>query len=139
VHVESSVENPEPDTPTVDPAAAETGLNTIGSDPVPTVKEPEVESYSGPPVTVTTYEPAATSATTKEPVYVPPEIEQVCEAIGVPDDEQDVSLVDKLEPEKSTVLPTPADDGLKVREVALLTVNVADAESPIGLPVAVIV
>jgi len=72
-------------------------------------------------------------------VYVPPEIEQVCEAITVPDNEQDVSLVDKAEPEKSTVLPTPAEDGLNVRDVAPLTVNVPDAESPVGLPVAVMV
>jgi hypothetical protein len=103
------------------------------------VKEPVAESYSGLPVTVTAYEPAATLATMKVPVYVPPEIEQVCEAITVPDNEQDVSLVDKAEPEKSTVLPTPAEDGLNVRDAPLLTVNVADAESPIGLPVAVMV
>jgi hypothetical protein len=72
-------------------------------------------------------------------VYVPTEIEQVCEAMTVPDSEHDVSLVDRLEPEKSTVLPTPAEDGLNVRDVAALTVNVPDAESPVGLPVAVIV
>jgi hypothetical protein len=59
----------------------------------------------------------------------------------LPDNEQLVSLVEKPEPDTVTVDPTCPDAGLSVIDRvtdAEVTVNVADAESPVD-PVTVIV
>jgi hypothetical protein len=76
-HVESLDENPDPETCTVVPAEAETGFNVIVSPLLVTVKVADSESAAGLPVAVTVKELDATLATTKEPVNVPSETEQV--------------------------------------------------------------
>ena len=47
------------------------------------------------------------------PVKIPPETEQVWDATTLPDIEQVVSLVEKPEPETSTVNPTEPEVGLR--------------------------
>jgi hypothetical protein len=59
-------------------------------------------------------------------------------AITVPDKEQVVSVDENPEPETTTVAPTAAETGVRVT-VGPLKPKVAEAESPIGVPVAVIV
>jgi hypothetical protein len=59
---------------------------------------------------------------------------------GLPDNEQVVSAVEKPEPEIRTVTPTVAEVGLSsIDGEATVSVNVVEAESPLGLPLAVIV
>ena len=41
-------------------------------------------------------------------------MEQACDAMGLPDKEQVVSLVEKPDPSTCTIDPTEADDGLSV-------------------------
>jgi hypothetical protein len=107
------------------------------------VKTAEEESPTGLPVTVIVYAPTGTLATTNEPVIDPSIIEQASELIESPSDNEHVeSLDEKPDPVTCTVLPTEAETGFKaiVRLLVLLvTVKVADVESPSGLPVAVIV
>jgi hypothetical protein len=98
----------------------------------------EAESPTGLPVEMMGYEPAATLATANLPLNVPPEIEQVELLNGLPDREQVVSVDENPEPETTTVAPTAAETGVRVT-VGPLNPNVAEAESPIGDPVAVIV
>ena len=59
-------------------------------------------------------------------------------AITVPDKEQVVSVDENPEPETTTVAPTAAETGVRVT-LGPLNPKVAEAESPIGVPVAVIV
>jgi hypothetical protein len=69
-------------------------------------------------------------------------IEQVSESIAPPPDNEHVeSLEEKPEPVTCTVLPTDAEMGSNVivTPLVLVTVKVADVESPSGLPVAVTV
>ena len=71
---------------------------------------------------------------------MPPEIEQVCEATELPDKMQEVSLEEKSYPDTWTLDPACAEAGLNVICVLpLLTTKVAEAESSLGLPVAVTV
>jgi hypothetical protein len=59
---------------------------------------------------------------------------------GLPDKEQVVSVVEKLEPETVTVTPGTAVVAVSLIDgAAAVTVNVVEAESPPGLPLAVIV
>jgi hypothetical protein len=59
---------------------------------------------------------------------------------ALPDNEQDVSVDGKPEPDTWTVPPAAELVGLSVIDgVELATVKVAEAESSIGLPVTVIV
>jgi len=74
----------------------------------------------------------------KLPVNVPPDTEQVKELMGVPESEQEESLVRKFDPDTSTVTPGDADVGLSVIDGGtVVTLKLADAESPVGFPVAV--
>jgi len=107
-----------------------------------TVKTADEESPTGLPVTVIVYAPTGTLATMNEPVIDPSIIEQVSEPIEpLPDNEHVESLDEKPDPETCTVLPTGAETGSNVivRPPLLVTVKVADVESPSGLPVAVTV
>ena len=71
---------------------------------------------------------------------VPPEIEQPKIPTGLPDNEQLVSAVEKSAPSTSTDAPTTAEVELSVIDGdAPLTVKLAVAESPPGVPLAVIV
>jgi hypothetical protein len=72
----SLAEKPEPDTVTVAPAGAETGLSVIDGGGALMVTMAEAESPREP-VAVIVYPPAGTLATTNDAVKVPPEIEQV--------------------------------------------------------------
>jgi hypothetical protein len=94
------------------------------------------------PVTVIVYTPDATLATMNEPLSVPPEIEQLSDAITTPPvNEQVASPDENPTPETRTVDPTVADVGLSVTDAVTegaVTVNVAEAESPED-PVTVIV
>jgi hypothetical protein len=79
-------------------------------------------------------------ATVKAPLRVPPAIEHVDPVTGEPESEQDVSVLRKLVPVTCTICVGLAEVGLKViAGAAVLTLKVADAESPIWLPVAVTV
>jgi hypothetical protein len=107
-----------------------------------TVKTAEEASPTGLPVTVIVYAPTGTLATTNEPVIDPSIIEQASEPIEpLSDNEHVESLDEKPDPVTCTVLPTEAETGSNVivRPLLLVTVKVADVESPSGLPVAVIV
>jgi hypothetical protein len=134
-------EKPDPDTRTFDPASPELGLKVIDVVPLPTTKVAEAESSLGLPVAVIVYAAeTATLATRNDAYKVPPEIEQLVVPTGVPDIEQLVSAVEKPDPATSTDVPTGAEVGLSViDEGAPLTVKLAEAESPPGLPVTVIV
>ena len=88
------------------------------------------------------YEPGEIEATTNEAVKVPPEIVQLSVVTIVPLSAHEVSLGEKPVPVTETAAPTGADVGLKVtdaEELDVPTVNVAEAESLSGLPVAVMV
>ena len=103
----SLVENPEPDTMTLDPTRPDTGLSIIdiGRDDPPTVNATEAVSPVDP-VTVTVKEPAPTLATTNEPLKVPPEIVHVEVPTTLPVKVQPVSLVENPEPDTMTLDPT---------------------------------
>jgi hypothetical protein len=74
----SEVENPEPDTSTVLPTAADEVLNvTVGDVPAVIVKLLDAESSPGLPTAVIVYVPVLAAATVNVPVKVPPEMEQV--------------------------------------------------------------
>ena len=62
---------------------------------------------------MTLWEPPATLATVNAPDKIPPEAEHVWDATTLLDIEQVVSLVEKPEPETSTVDPTEPEDGLR--------------------------
>ncbi len=103
-----------------------------------TVNIAEAESPVDPDAVIV-YAPAATLATTKEALNVPPETLQVDVLTGLPNKEHAVSLMEKPEPETRTVAPTRAEVGLSVIDaVERMTVRVTDAESPVD-PDAVIV
>jgi hypothetical protein len=89
----------------------------------------DAASFAGSPVTAILYDPTATLATINDAVIVPPETEQVSEAIAPPPvNEQPVSLSEKPEPEIFTVDPADAEDGLSVMVgKPPLTVNEAEA------------
>jgi hypothetical protein len=71
---------------------------------------------------------------------LPPVIEQLEVLTGVPDNEQLVSVEENPEPDTSTLAPTEAEVGLNTIDGgAPVTVKLAEAESPPGLPLAVIV
>jgi hypothetical protein len=76
-----------------------------------------------------------------EAVIDPSIIEQVSDSREPPSDNEHVeSLDEKPPPETCTVLPTEAETGFNVIVRPLLvTVKVADSESPAGLPLAVTV
>ena len=80
-------------------------------------------------------------ATTNEAPTAPSVIEHVSEAIEPPPlTEQLVSLVEKPEPVICTVEPAEVEVGVRVMDnVPPFTVNVSEPESPVELPVAVIV
>jgi hypothetical protein len=59
-------------------------------------------------------------------------------ATTVPDKEQVVSVEENPEPETTTVTPTAPETGARVT-FGPLNPKVAEAESPMGVPVAVIV
>jgi len=80
-----------------------------------TTKVAVAKSPAGLPVRVIVYEPAGTLATGNEPAGEPPETMQLDGTpTAPPDTEQVVSVTEKFAPEKSTVAPTAADDGLSV-------------------------
>jgi hypothetical protein len=107
--------------------------------PLLTTKVAEAESSLGLPVAVIAYVPE-TLATTNEANKVPLEIEQLEVPTGVPDNEQLVSAVENPDPSTSTDAPTGAEVELSVIDGgAPLTVKLAEAKSPPGLPLAVIV
>lgn len=86
------------------------------------------------------YVPAAIETTVNDADKVPLEIEQLKVPTGLPDNEQLVSAVEKSDPVTSTVAPTEAEVELSVIDGDVpLTVRLAEAESPPGLPVAVTV
>jgi hypothetical protein len=115
-------------------------LNAIDIVPLPTTKVAEAESSLGLPVAVIVYVPEATETTVNDAYKVPSEIEQLKILTGLPDSEQLVSAVEKPDPSTSTDAPTGAEVELSVIDGgAPLTVKLAEAESPSGLPVAVIV
>lgn len=138
-------EKPVPVTETVVPTCADVGLKVMDAMPlvVPRVSVAEAESSSGVPVAVMVYVLTATSATVNEPVNVPSEIEHVCDVTGVPVSEQDVSAVLKPDPDTSTTPPGSAEEALNVicapLPPAAAIVKLVAAESPPGLPTAVIV
>ena len=105
------------------------------------MKTAEAESPTGLPVTVIVYASAGTLATMNEAVIDPSIIEQVSDSREPPSDNEHVeSLDEKPPPETCTVLPTEAETGFNVIVRPLLvTVKVADSESPAGLPLAVTV
>jgi hypothetical protein len=105
------------------------------------VNSADAESPAGFPLTVIVYEPADAAETTNEAETAPLLTEHVSEAtVPPPDNEHDESLDEKPEPDTCTVAPIPAVGGLMVMEgIAEVTWKLADAESPPGLAVAVIV
>ena len=77
--------------------------------------------------------------TIKEPDIVPLEIKQFGELTTLPDIEQLESLEGKPEPETETVDPAGPEVGLSAIDGGEpVTVKAAEAESPTGLPVTVI-
>ena len=119
-------EKPDPDTVTIDPACAESGLNAI--DALLTTKVAEAESLPGLPVAVIVYVPGVMEVTLNDADKVPLEIEQLKVPTGLPDNEQLVSPVEKSEPVTPTVAPTCAEVGLNVID-GEGTVKLADVES----------
>ena len=70
-------------------------------------------------------------ATVKAALRVPLVMEQVAWVTGVPDIEQEVSLLMKPRPETCTVVAGLADDGVNVIDGGVeFTVKSLDAESP---------
>jgi hypothetical protein len=98
----------------------------------------EAESPSERPVAVIVYVPGVVEVTLNDADKVPFEIEQLKVPTGLPDNEQLVSLVEKSDPVASTVAPIWADVGLNVIDGGG-TVKLADAESPVWVPVTVTV
>ena len=80
-------------------------MSIIDAVPGLIVKTARAESPFGLPTAVTLYEPAGSSATTKEPPSTPLRIEHAGELTGSPDNEQLVSFVEKSEPETFIVEP----------------------------------
>jgi hypothetical protein len=79
-------------------------------------------------------------AATKDPDNTPPETEQFCKVTALLASEQDVSLSENPEPVTWTVVPTAAMVGLRAMDMgSRMSEKVADAASPPGLPVTVIV
>ncbi len=107
-------------------------MNPIDRAPPLTTKVAEAESSFGLPVAVIVYLPGtATPSTTNDADRVPLEIEQLILPIGLPDNEQLVSAVEKPDPTTSTDAPAAAEVGLSVIDGGTaLTVKLADAESP---------
>jgi hypothetical protein len=66
-------------------------------------------------------------------------MEQLEVLTGVPDNEQLVSVEVNPEPEMSTLAPIEAESGLTAIDAVLVTVKLVEAESPPGLPLAIIV
>lgn len=92
------------------------------------------------PDAVIVYGPLATLATINDPDNTPPETEQLGEVTALLANEQDVSLSENPEPVTWTVPPTAAIVGLTAMDMGnRVSVKVADAASPPGLPVTVIV
>jgi len=89
----------------------------------------DAASLSGLPVTAMLYDPTAALATINDAVIVPPETEQVSDAMAPPPViEQPTSLSENPEPEMLTVDPAGAEVGLRVMVgKPPLTVNEADA------------
>jgi hypothetical protein len=79
--VVSPGENPEPDTETEAPTWADVGLSAIATGSVVTWKFATALSPPGLPVAVIGYKPAGTLATRYVAVRLPPEIEQLEDAI----------------------------------------------------------
>jgi hypothetical protein len=70
-------------------------------------------------------------ATVKAALRVPPLTAHVAWVTGVPEIEQEVSVLWKPEPVTCTLVVGPADEGLRVIDGGeTFTVNVADAKSP---------
>ena len=82
--------------------------------------------------------PAVTLATVKDPVKLPAERVQDCDTTEPPDKLQEVSLREKPDPDTVTLAPISAEEGLKKIDAPLIAKG-AEAESPYGLPVTVIV
>jgi len=75
----------------------------------------DAASLFGSPVTAILYDPTAALATINDAVIVPPETEQVSEAMAPPPvNEQPVSLSANPEPETWTVDPADAEVGFSV-------------------------
>jgi len=105
------------------------------------VNAADPESPAGLPVTVIVYVLADAVATMKEAETVPLVTEHVSEATAAPpDNEHDESIGANPAPDTCTEAPTPAVWGLTAMVgVAALTWKFAEAESPPGSAVAVIV
>ena len=91
---------------------------------------------------MTKYDPGAIDATMNDAVKAPSYIVQLCVVTIVPLRVHAVSLDEKPVPVTVTVVAALAEVGLKVMDAAPAEVpklSVAEAESPSGLPVAVIV
>jgi len=91
VHEVSLDEKPVPVTETVVATLADVGLKVMDAVPLNAAKVSvaEAESSSGVAVAVIVYAVTATSATVKEPVSVPSEIEHVSDVTGLPLSEQE--------------------------------------------------
>ena len=91
---------------------------------------------------MTKYDPGVTDATMNDAVKAPSYIVQLCVVTIVPLRVHAVSLDEKPVPVTVTVVAALAEVGLKVMDAAPADVpklSVAEAKSPSGLPVAVIV
>ena len=103
------------------------------------MKYADEESDSGLPDAVISYEPAEALPTANDPVSDPLDMVQDSDVTIVPLRLQDESLVEKPVPTTETVAPTYAEVGFRVieRELDKTRLIAADAESPSGVPVAV--
>ena len=72
----------------------------------------DAESSAWLPVAVTLYTPPCKLAMVNAPDNAPLEIEHVCDDTMLPEIEQDVSIIEKPDPETSTVSPTEPEAGL---------------------------
>lgn len=124
----------------VAPGAPPTGFRAMDVGETLSVNDADAESPVGLPVTVIGYEPAEAAATTKDAETTPLLTVHVSDATAAPpDNEHDESLGAKPEPGTCTVAPMPAVGGLTVIDgIGALTWKLAEAESPPGMPVAVI-
>jgi hypothetical protein len=105
-----------------------------------TVKLAEAESPLGLLLAVIVYGPVVTFATINEPDNSPLETEQFAEVTTSPDSVQFTSLVGKPVPETWTAAPMVPEDSLSDNDSEeFVTVNVCEAQSPLGVPVTVIV
>ena len=122
------------------PTVAEVTLSVIvGEVTLLTAKLADAESLPGFPVAVIVYVPGLVEAIVKLPLSAPLAIEHVEERMGVPESVHDESPVRKLDPVTSTVAPCKAEVGFSVIDGGRTeTTKLADAASPVGLPVAVI-